>query len=122
MKGDFARVSYDPARHYSQVFQQQGRVLLEADWNEQGALMLHLLRALAADLGGPCWAAGASGFVVQTVDADGNAIANPAQWPVGAGHFYVDGILCENDAATTLAAQPYAPTPDDNEEDRKSVV
>jgi len=113
MKGDFARVSHNPLSHYSQVFQQQGRVLLEADWNEQGALTLHLLRSLAADLGGPCWAAGASGFVVRTVDADGNAIANPAQWPVGAGHFYVDGILCENDATTTLAAQPYAPTPDD---------
>src|SRR6185312_14665601 len=47
MKGDFARVTFDPTRHYSQVFQQQGRVLLEADWNEQGRIQLHLLRTLA---------------------------------------------------------------------------
>ena len=44
MKGDFARVTFDPSRHYSQVFQQQGRVLLEADWNEQAHIQLHLLR------------------------------------------------------------------------------
>jgi hypothetical protein len=120
MKGDFARVTYDRTRHYSQVFQQQGRVLLEADWNEQGALMLHLLRSLAFDLMGPCWAAG-SGFKLDTSDPKKpNTIAPAKDWRLSRGHFYVDGILCENDTLHTLAEQPYAPTPDYNVVDGSS--
>ena len=114
MKGDFARVTFDRTRHYSQVFQQQGRVLLEADWNEQGALTLHLLRALAYDLMGPCWAAG-GGFGIDSKDLKNPAKIAPAQeWRLAPGHFYVDGILCENDKICTLAGQPYAPTFDYN--------
>lgn len=107
MKGDFARVTFDPRRHYSQVFRQQGRVSLEADWNEQGAIQLHLLRTLAMDLVGTCWAAG-EGFSI-TVPADQPSLAS---WQLSPGHFYVDGILCESEAACSLAAQPYAPTPE----------
>jgi hypothetical protein len=110
MKGDFARVTFDRSRHYSQVFQQQGRVLLEADWNEQGALMLHLLRSLAADLMGPCWAAG-SGFRIDSTDGKTPPkTLLPKDWRLSRGHFYVDGILCENEIPCTLAAQPCAPT------------
>jgi hypothetical protein len=113
MKGDFARVSYDPPKHYRRVLQQQGRVLLEADWNEQSAITLHLLGALAADLVGPCWAAGASAFLINTTDANGNQLPKAGQWQLSPGRFYVDGILCENDAAGALASQPSSPTPDD---------
>jgi hypothetical protein len=114
MKGDFARVTFDPARHYSQVLQQQGRVLLDADWNEQGYIQLHLLRTLIRDLVGPCWAVG-DGFALTTSDtnADGQVKARPlAQWQLAAGHFYVDGILCENEATCALPDQPYHPSPD----------
>lgn len=52
MKGDFARFTFDPARHCNRVWQQQGRVSLDADWNEQAAIRLHLLRALAMELAG----------------------------------------------------------------------
>ncbi|GAP66332.1 hypothetical protein MBSD_n1639 [Mizugakiibacter sediminis] len=110
MKGDFARVTFDPTLHYSQVFQQQGRVLLEADWNEQGAIQLHLLRTLAADLIGPCWAAG-NGFRITTVDS-ANKTLPLEDWSLSAGHFYADGILCVNETACTLAGEPYRPTPD----------
>jgi hypothetical protein len=110
MKGDFARMTFDPALHYSQVLQQQGRVLLEADWNEQSAIQLHLLRALAVDLVGPCWAAG-SGFRITGTDNTGKILPLP-EWQLSAGHFYVDGILCENETTCTLAEQPYRPTPD----------
>jgi len=122
MKGDFARVTFDPARHYSQVLQQQGRVLLEADWNEQAGIQLHLLRALVQDLLGPCWAAG-SGFGLTTSSTDAKGTVKPlplTDWQLAPGHFYVDGILCENDAVSTLAAQPYAPTPDYGVADGKS--
>ncbi len=106
MKGDFARVTFDPTNHRTRVLQQQGRVLLEADWNEQVGIQLHLLHALIRDLVGPCWAVG-TGF--QVTASQGNL----STWPVTAGHFYVDGILCENDADCTLGGQPYAPTPVD---------
>ena len=122
MKGDFARVSFDPTLHYSQVFQQQGRVLLEADWNEQAHIQLHLLRSLARDLVGPCWAAG-GGFAItgSTTNADGSSKPLPlTDWQLAPGHFYVDGILCVNEAACTLAQQPSAPTPDYGVADGKS--
>ncbi len=114
MKGDFARVTFDPTRHYSQVFQQQGRVLLEADWNEQGQIQLQLFRTLVKDLVGPCWAAG-DGFRLTSTDTDaaGQVKSLPlTEWQLAAGHFYVDGILCENEAACSLSGQPYRPTPD----------
>ncbi|HEY4146791.1 DUF6519 domain-containing protein [Pinirhizobacter sp.] len=103
MKGDFARVTFDPTRHFSQVFQQQGRVQLESDWNEQATIGLYLLRTMVTDLVGPCWAAG-TGFSITRQ----NLLAN---WQLSPGHFYVDGILCQNEAACTVATQPYAPTP-----------
>lgn len=114
MKGDFARFTFDPTLHYSQVLQQQGRVLLEADWNEQGRIQLHLLRTLIHDLVGPCWAAG-TGFTItgSTTNSDGTSKSLPlTDWQLKSGHFYVDGILCVNEADCTLAKQPNAPTPD----------
>ena len=53
MKGDFTRDTFDPFRHFSRVLMQQGRVQLDADFNEQAAILLHYLRTLAADLIGP---------------------------------------------------------------------
>ncbi len=35
MKTEISRNSYQPDRHYSGVYQQQGRMLTDADWNEQ---------------------------------------------------------------------------------------
>jgi len=78
-------------------------VQLESDWNEQAAIGLYLLRTMATDLVGPCWAAG-TGFSITRQ----NLLAN---WQLSPGHFYVDGILCQNDTACTVATQPYAPTP-----------
>jgi len=106
MKGDFARVTFDPARHYSQVMQQQGRVSLEADWNEQAGIQLFLLRTMIADLVGPCWAPG-TGFAITTQP-------HVTDWQLAPGHFYVDGILCQNEAMCTLGTQPYAPAPADS--------
>ena len=39
MSGDYSRESFDPRRHFSAVRMQQGRVALDADWNEQGAIV-----------------------------------------------------------------------------------
>ena len=53
MKGDFSRNTFDPRKHFTRVLMQQGRVQLDADWNEQAAILLHYVRTLAADLIGP---------------------------------------------------------------------
>ena len=53
MYGDFARVTFNALNNRSRVLMQQGRVQLEADWNEQSAIFLHLLRTLAKDRGIP---------------------------------------------------------------------
>lgn len=85
MQGDFSRDSFDPRRIFSRVLCQQGRVALDADWNEMQAIQLRLLRTLAADLIGPH---GGRGFAVESVtDSD---------FSLGSGHYYVDGWLCEN--------------------------
>jgi hypothetical protein len=53
MNGDFTRMTFDPARNYSRVLMQQGRVTLDADWNEQTSILLHYLRTLTRDVFGP---------------------------------------------------------------------
>lgn len=102
MKGDFTRKTFDPLNHFARVLMQQGRVQLDADWNEQTAILLHYLRALGADLigphGGPADAPGAvtpgkTGFAISPLVTGAGAVSG--DFVIGAGHYYVDGILCE---------------------------
>src|SRR4030095_4692399 len=98
MKGDFSRRTFDRARHYSGVLMQQGRVQLDADWNEQLAIQRHRDYAEAEDVigacGGPKYNAG---FLVQPAPDGADLIVFP-------GRYYVHGRLCE------LEAAPVAPT------------
>jgi hypothetical protein len=107
-KGDFTRDSFHPAKHFSRVLMQQGRVQLDADWNEQTAILLHYLRSLAADLigphGGPA-VEGSNGFSVSTQNNLGDELV------IGQGHYYVDGILCE----FNTPAVPITPADGQNE-------
>ncbi len=54
-RGDFTRDTFYPLRRFARVFMQQGRVQLDADWNEQVSILLHYLRSLARDLGSEHW-------------------------------------------------------------------
>lgn len=88
MKADITRSTFDPSKHFRRVIMQQGRVQLDADWNEQAAILLKYLQALAADLIGPYGGPIANpGF--QIVDGMSNNFA------ITPGRYYVDGILCE---------------------------
>ena len=105
MKGDFTRNTFDRSRHFSRVLMQQGRVQLDADWNEQAAILLHYLRALAADLIGP--------FGGPDPGCGFTLAAKAADFTVGGGHYYVDGLLCENDRTdVTFFNQEDYPSPD----------
>ena len=54
MKGDFTRMTFDPRQHYRGVLMQQGRVQLDADWNEQLDIQAHRAETETRDLIGAC--------------------------------------------------------------------
>ena len=49
MRTDVSRLSFDEGNHFLAVFQQMGRLPLDADFNEQNELMLRLVQRLAGD-------------------------------------------------------------------------
>jgi hypothetical protein len=108
MKGDFTRDTFDRAKHFSSVLMQQGRVMLDADYNEQSAILLHYLRTLARDIIGPYAAPVENAGFFLHPDKNGGGFS------ISAGRYYVDGILVENESACTYADQPsYQLPPDD---------
>jgi hypothetical protein len=107
MKGDFSRIRFEASHRYSRVLLQQGRVTLDADSNEQTDILLYYLRTLARDLigdyGGPIQEGGFG------LDVSGGKLT------IGAGRYYVHGVLCENDGcdyATQPDFHPVATGPD----------
>lgn len=110
MKGDFSTIR-DRHNPYSRVLGQQGRVQLDSDMNEQSAIQQRLLRTLIVDLlgraGGPKDDCGFGLGDWKDVDD------KPRQhdFVLGAGRYYVDGILVENDAAVAYADQPWFTEP-----------
>ena len=102
MKGDFSRVTFDPARHVHGVLMQQGRVQLDADWNELQAVQSHRAETESVDVVGPNGTPKlGDGFRITLAGAD--------QLTVGKGRMYVDGQLVENDRDVLLTAQPDLP-------------
>ena len=91
MSGDITRNTFKPEKHYSSVREQQGRVQLDSDRNEQSDIVNYFLRRLAADLIGPhAGPHGNVGFKIGPGDLEDEGFM------IGAGRYYVNGILCEN--------------------------
>jgi hypothetical protein len=91
MKGDFTRFTFQPNKQYTSVLMQQGRLQLDADWNEQMGILAYLNQVQARDTIGA--SAGTSetegGFEIQIADEDNTDLI------ITPGRFYLDGILCE---------------------------
>lgn len=115
MQGDFSRWTFDRRNGYRSVLLQQGRVLLDADWNEQTQITAHhdevRMRDALGRAGGPL---GEAAFGV--TDAAGAAPAGKpwADLRLTPGRFYVDGVLVEVEPGTGgagpgLAQQPFLP-------------
>jgi hypothetical protein len=103
MKGDFSRLTFDPEKHYSRVLMQQGRVQVDADWNEQVAILLYRLETMTADLIGPFGGPEVGcGFEIKS--------SSKGDFQIGGGRYYVGGLLCENHGTTTYLDQPFAPS------------
>jgi len=144
MKGDFTRDTFDASKHYTRVLMQQGRVQVDADTNEQTAILLHYLQTLAADLigpyGGPADLIAPEqnnklikvncGFEIIATDdrieklpdsedketLQGLLQDSKPRLLIGKGHYYVDGILCENPTYRSYSDQPCYPFPYQPEE------
>ena len=100
MKGDFTRSTFKPGKHYSGVRMQQGRVQLDADWNEQIDIDAHRTETEAIDVIGGCGA---------PMHDAGFSLTDGPTPKIGEGRYYVDGILCENEADVDLDKQPDLP-------------
>lgn len=101
MKGDFTRSTFKKEKHYRGVHMQQGRVQVDADWNEQIDINAHRIETEAADVIGLCGA--------PLHEAGFELGPNGKDLEIGKGRYYVDGILCENEKRIALAEQPDLP-------------
>src|SRR5262245_62966964 len=94
MTADLSRIRFDPLRDHAGVGIQQGRLWLDADFNEQVAIADRRDRVQVVDL------APAPTIVSrETTDAFHIAVSGPTM-TIGAGRMYVDGLLAENHGAT----------------------
>ena len=107
MKGDFSRYTFNPKKRYSGVLMQQGRVQLDADWNESQAIDQYHTETNGTDIIGACGTPFFNDGFRIILDKDENL----KKLLIGEGRFYVDGILCENDKDFSYYQQPDYPNP-----------
>lgn len=112
MSGDYSRFTDRPQRRYTGVRMQQGRVQLDADWNEEVAILKRRWETQAEDTFGPC-------AVPKETTPDGFKVTpSGTDLQLGAGRIYIHGRLAEifpnekvgNDPVSYLH-QPFYPQP-----------
>jgi len=95
MSGDYSRKTFKSNHNYSGVLMQQGRVQLDADWNEQVEINLRRQRAETVDTIGRA--------VVPRETLDGFKVElNAGELSIFPGRMYVDGLLAENYGSSDL--------------------
>jgi len=99
MAGDYTRFTFKPQRDYSAVFKQQGRVDLDADFNELIEIIDRRWRSETIDIIGHC--------VVSSTTPEAFLITPTAMgaFDIGIGRMYVDGIQVENHGLPPLEYQ-----------------
>ncbi len=106
MPGDYSRRIFRKNKHYSGVLMQQGRVQLDADWNEQLEIQLYRTETESIDVIGRCGVPRKNGGFAIGSAPGGQDLT------ISAGRIYVDGLLCELETAATYLTQPYLPNPE----------
>lgn len=97
MKYDITRDTFCKSKHYRMVNMQQGRVQVDADWNEQNNIQFHYEKEYLKDL------IGKTGTLAKD---NGFAISlSGSEFQIAKGHYYVDGILCENEKPVEYSKQ-----------------
>ncbi|MGC5221174.1 DUF6519 domain-containing protein [Micromonospora sp. DT81.3] len=99
MKGDFSRRTFDPRKHYSAVLQEQGRLLTDADLEEEHRILSNAHERAAADIIGGCGGPiGEAGFAVSSPDG--------VRLALSAGRYYAAGKLVVNEETVDYTEQP----------------
>jgi hypothetical protein len=111
MPGDYSRYSDQPQKRFSALFMQQGRVQLDADWNESVEILRRRIREEANDIFGPSAVprqTTPTGFQIAWVGTGATSDIS-----ISPGRIYVDGILaeCFPDETFSYSKQPYLPNP-----------
>jgi len=125
MNGDFSRDSFNPAKHFTRVLMQQGRVQIDADWNEQISIFWQFWRSFVTDSVGPH--AGPEkdcGFYIaalgdlqklQVTSEERrrlqSILGRQGDFLISPGRYYLDGILCSNGEYLLYSNQRGNPEP-----------
>src|ERR1043166_9022341 len=90
MTGDYTRFTFKPKNDYSAVLKQQGRVDLDADFNELIEIVDRRWRSETIDIIGDCTVPNSTpdAFLVVPIAM--------GDFTLGIGRMYVDGIQVEN--------------------------
>src|SRR2546423_3885312 len=107
MGGDYTRLRFDSLKNGSSLRMQQGKVMLDADWNELAEILAGRERVAVMDVVGPS-------AVPASTTPGGFEITVPPGDPfptIGVGRLYVDGLVAENHGdldAGDVAFDPHA--------------
>ena len=110
MSGDYSRFTHDALQRYSALLLQQGRVLLDADFNEHVAIIKERIEKLSLD------AMGNPGIPLLT-NPDAFQVAlvpgAPLDLALTPGRIYLDGLMAEifEGETVTYLGQPFVPDP-----------
>src|ERR1700674_2750531 len=108
MKGDFTRFTFEPKKHLSAVLKQQGRVDLDADWNELIDILSYRMSQQTIDTIGGTGVPKPPGLnppLAFQLSANATGAISLTE-----GRIYVEGLVCENSAAPLVYYHPPLPT------------
>ena len=105
MSGDYSRDSFDALRDFAGVFLQQGRAVLDSDWNEMVQIFERRIRSGTVDTIGRA--------VVPRETIRGFEIRfSGGGLEIGEGNFYLDGVCYQNHGlADFFGTEPGQPSP-----------
>ncbi|MBR9840491.1 MAG: hypothetical protein GYB50_21740 [Rhodobacteraceae bacterium] len=112
MSGDYSRDTFEELRRYAALRMQQGRVLLDADFNEMVDILKTRIEKLSLDaLGNP-------GYSLQVSPGAFEVSLVPGPQPdlaLSPGRVYIDGKMAEifDGETVTYTGQPFYPEPPD---------
>jgi hypothetical protein len=107
MSGDYSRETFNRTKKYSGVRMQQGRVQLDADWNEEHDIQNYRTETEAIDVIGQSGAPMKDGGFKIGTTSGGQDLT------ISAGRIYAGGLLLELDQPSTYTTQPHFPNPAD---------
>ncbi len=99
MSSDISRRRFAPLNDFGAVLMQQGRVLLDSDWNELIEILDRRVRAETVDIIG-------RGVVPKETPHGFEIAFAGGQLTIGPGRIYVDGLLAENHGAAPFEFDP----------------